>query len=439
MADTVSALTEETFELPANFRKLNARQKRDVLYRLLDLDTDELHASSPSDTLLDLAEVMVESAVGVMPIPLGIASGYLVDDELYNVPMAVEEPSVVAAASYAGRLIAANGGFVTRSTGPVMTAQIAIDGAGADAAELVRSREFDLRRELTELLAPMTKRGGGYRGMDVTRSDESGLLVVNLHLDVRDAMGANLINSAAELLRDPLEALSGGTVLMAILTNAAPRRISSAEFRLPAARLGRERFSGEEMVDRIVRANEFAQTDESRAVTHNKGIMNGVSALASATGNDSRAIEAAAHAYASRSGRYTALTEYRRDGNTLVGRLEIPTAMGTVGGAVGFHPVSTFAMKVLFMNAGREPSADRLSRVAVSLGLAQNLAALMALVSEGIQKGHMKQHARRLAWKAGARDEHIQELANRVWDHGVFNIETARRLHEELKRGAPLP
>ncbi|MFP4211080.1 MAG: hydroxymethylglutaryl-CoA reductase, degradative [Alkalispirochaeta sp.] len=436
MADTAYTLTDEHVELPGNFRKLSPREKRRVLSELLDTTHDEEHASAPTEELIDLADVMVESAVGVMPVPLGIASGILIDGDIYNIPMAVEEPSVIAAATYAGRLVSRDGdGFHTSTTGQVMTAQIAIDGASSDARGRILESERELHRELTPILAPMTRRGGGYRGIDVSDFPENHLLVVYLHVDTRDAMGANIINTAAEALRSPLERLSGGTVLMAILTNAAPRRRARAAFSIPLRRLGRGAYDGATMGRRIVRANEFADTDPLRAVTHNKGIMNGITSLALATGNDTRAIEAAAHAHAVRDGRYRSLTEYRVDGERLHGELELPIAMGTVGGAVGFHPVTSLALKILFLSPDHEVSADRLSRIAVALGLAQNLAALMALVGEGIQQGHMKQHSRRLAWKAGARDEEIQELAGRVWSNGTFNIETARKLLGELRSG----
>lgn len=434
MADTALTMVDEVLRLPATFRKLSAREKREVLAGLLEATDDELSASGPSDDLLDLADVMVESSVGVMPVPLGIASGIQVDGHLFNIPMAVEEPSVIAAATYAGRLVSRDEGFHTTSTGQIMTAQVAIDGALDGAAERIRAAERDLHAELAGILGPMTARGGGYRGIDISTLDESGLLVVYLHVDTRDAMGANIINTAAEALRRPLETLSGGTVLMAILTNAAPRRRARATFRLPVSRLARGGFDGPTMARRIVRGNEFANSDPLRAVTHNKGIMNGVTSLALATGNDTRAVEAAAHWWAARDGRYGALTEYHVEEEYLVGSLELPLALGTVGGAVGFHPVTTFALKILFMDGSIEPGADRLARVAVALGLAQNLAALMALVGEGIQKGHMRQHARRLAWQAGARDRMMHELSERIWQHGVFNIGAARELYAELAR-----
>ena len=435
MADTAFTLNEDVVELPQNFRKLNVRQKRDALSDLLDLSRDELAGSFGGDGLIDLADVMVESAVGLMPVPMGVASGISIDGRIFNIPMAVEEPSVVAAATYAGRLVSRGGdGFHTTTTGQIMTAQIAIDGASEGAEERIRSAEKALHAELIDILGPMTRRGGGYRGIEVSLLEESELLIVYLHVDTRDAMGANIINTAAEALRGSLERLSGGTVLMAILTNAAPRRRARAGFSIPVGRLNRGPFDGATMARRIERANQFADTDPLRAVTHNKGVMNGVTSLALATGNDTRAIEAAAHAYAARSGTYRALTEYRIEDDRLVGSIEMPLAMGTVGGAVGFHPVTSFALKILFMDPDVEPTADRLSRVAVALGLSQNLAALMALVGEGIQKGHMRQHARRLAWKAGARDEEIQILAGRVWERGVFNIETAHELLHEFRQ-----
>lgn len=435
MADTAHYFQDEPVLLPRTFRKLDARDKRRVLENLLDLTADELHASNPGGELIDLADVMVESAVGVMPIPLGIASGILIDEVVTHIPMAVEEPSVVAAATYAGQLVSrAGGGFTTTSTGQIMTAQIAIDDVQPGAEKAVRNAERDLHRVLLPILEPMTRRGGGYRGIDVSPLAKTGLLVVYIHVDTCDAMGANIINTAAEALRRPLEQITGGTVLMAILTNAAPRRRARATFSIPVSRLGRGNFDGPTMARRIVRANEFANADRLRAVTHNKGIMNGITALALATSNDTRAIEASAHAHAVRDGAYRALTDYRIRNDRLEGSLELPLAIGVVGGAVGFHPVSSFALKVLFLDTPFEPSAARLARIAVALGLAQNLAAVMALVGEGIQHGHMRRHSRRLAWQAGARHDELQELADRVWKAGTFNIEAAQTLLDTLRR-----
>ena len=425
----------DTISLPHNFRKLTARQKLNVLSELLELHPDEVAAVDPGAELIDLADVMVESAVGVMPVPLGIATGITIDGYSFNVPMATEEPSVVAAATFAGRLLGRiAGGVWTTSGEQVMTAQVAIDGAPPEAVERVAAAERQLRDHIDPILAPMTRRGGGYRGMHARWLEDAALVVVHLHVDTRDAMGANIINTAAEALRTPLERLTGGQALMAILTNAAPRRRACAWFRAPVDSLPyRAGVQGARLAHRIVRANEFAVHDPERAVTHNKGIMNGVSALALATGNDTRAIEAAAHAYASRSGSYRALTEYRIADGYLHASLELPMAVGTVGGAVGFHPATGFALKVLFASAAPVADAERLGRVAVALGLVQNFAALSALVTEGIQPGHMRRHARRLAWKAGARDARLAELAERVWQGGVFNIATARALLVELE------
>ncbi len=434
MADTAWDLnSEEQPELPRNFRKLDARAKREVLAKLLELSPQELHTTNPGHDMVDLAEVMVESALGVMPVPMGVATNFLIDDVLTHIPMAVEEPSVVAAATFAGGLVSRSGGFVTGSTGQVMTAQIAIDHVSPEVVPRILAAERTLHRELTEILGPMTRRGGGYRGIDASWLEEAELAVVYLHVDTRDAMGANIINTAAEALRRPLETITGGSVLMAILTNAAQRRRVCAHFSLPVQRLARADRTGAEMAQRIVRANQFALADPLRAVTHNKGVMNGISAVALATGNDTRAIEAAAHAWAARTGAYRALTEYRITDDKLEGSLELPLALGTTGGAVGFHPASRFALKVLFLSPREEPSAERLSRIAVALGLAQNMAALMALVGEGIQRGHMRQHARRLAWIVGARQEEITRLAEQLWENGTFNVETAEKLLRELR------
>lgn len=437
MADTAwevnSEGESEKRELPRNFRKMDGRAKRAALADILDLSPQELHTTNPGHDMVDLAEVMVESAVGVMPVPMGIATGFLIDDEIVHIPMAVEEPSVIAAATFAGSLIARNGGFTTVSTGQVMTAQIIVDKVGPDVLPKVEAAERQLHAELTDILGPMTRRGGGYRGIDVSWLEEAQLLIVYLHVDTRDAMGANIINTAAEALRQPLEAITGGSVLMAILTNAAHRRRVQAHISLPVSRLARGDRSGEEMGHRLVRANDLARANVHRAVTHNKGIMNGISALALATGNDTRAVEAAAHAWAARDGIYRGLTTYEVVDDQLHASLEVPLALGTTGGAVGFHPATRFALALLFMNSPDGPSAERLSRVAVALGLAQNMAALLALVGEGIQRGHMRQHARRLAWSAGARKEEIPALAERLWENGTFNRSVAEQILRELR------
>lgn len=363
---------------------------------LLETATRVSLNSSAATNWDDLADVMVENAFGTFCVPLGVVPNCLVDGRLVHIALATEEPSVVAAASYATALISKEGGFSTDFTEPITSAYVYVEGVDATGLAELRERTESLADELRPLFGAMEARGGGPRGVTVD-SLSDGTVRVGIRVDVRDAMGANAVNSAAEHLRGPIERISGGVVLMAILTNASTERLASASFRIPVARLSRAANTGAENARRIVRANEIADLDTERAVTHNKGIMNGVSGLALATGNDTRAVAAAIHAWASRTGRYRPLTEYRIQADALVGRIRLPVPFATVGGAVSIHPVARDALHLM-----GDPDSGFLSRCAAALGLAQNFAALFALVSEGIQGGHMRLHARRLAYMAGA-------------------------------------
>lgn len=430
--------------LPKDFRKRSVRERRSLLKSLLP---DSFNSLTDHDAILDLADVMVESAVGSLAVPVGVAAGLLINGQEYAVPLAVEEPSVVAAATYAGRIIRSGGGFEAWSTEPVMTVQIPITGASSGAAErLVKARDR-IADGMEQPLAKMTARGGGFRALRVTSEEDGSVILVEIDIDTRDAMGANIINTAGEAVRELVEELSGGTVLMAILTNATPQRRSGARFRIPVSYLKRGGREGAEMARRIVRANDFASSNFNRAVTHNKGIMNGIASLALATGNDTRAVEAASHAWAAREGRYQSLTRYRiepgevskgaasgePEGHYLVGELELPMALGTVGGAATIHPGAREALAVLSLGLRRPITAGELGQVAVAVGLAQNLAALLALVGEGIQGGHMRLHARRLAFQAGARGAEIEAVAEGLVTEGIFNVETARKALADLR------
>jgi hydroxymethylglutaryl-CoA reductase len=406
------------------------------LRSLIDAPEHEWRLISPTEEISDLAEVMVESALGAMPVPLGVASNLLVDGRLYQVPMAVEEPSVIAAATYAGGLISRNGGFSTEAAEPVMSGQVLLEEAPPEAESAIEAGEDEILRAMAPHLERMSHRGGGYLGLGLRRLPESDRLLVELYVDVRDAMGANIINSAAEAARPVLERLTGARALMAILTNSATRRVAKARFEIPFHALRRGDVPGEEMARRIVAANRFALEDRDRAVTHNKGIMNGVSSIVLATGNDTRAVEAAAHAYAAGGGAYRALTNYEILGKKLRGELELPLALGTVGGASSFHPVAILAIRLLSLNLDHTITSQEMSRVAVSVGLAQNLAAVSALVGEGIQKGHMRLHAKRIAWKAGATGEEIGPVSLAIWESGRFNEEEAKRLLSQRRSGS---
>ncbi|NBC28402.1 MAG: hydroxymethylglutaryl-CoA reductase, degradative [Spirochaetes bacterium] len=417
-----------------NFRKLPIHDRVAAIGEEAGLSEDQRRSVFTEENL-DLANVMVESAFGTFPEPLGLVAEALVDGRSYRVPMATEEPSVIAAAGFACRVIAKNGGFSTEADDPVMTTQLLVEGAAEEAPSRLTARRNEVETQVRPFLASMGKRGGGFRDLETRWINVAGhgrLLVVELHVDVRDAMGANVLNTAAEHIRPLVAEITGGTTLMAILTNAGRRRTVRTSFRLPLAQLARGGLDGEEVARRLEIAAGFADADENRAVTHNKGIMNGITAVTLATGNDTRAVEAAAHAYASRSGRYRSLSAFTRDGSDLVGSLELPLALGTVGGAVSFHPAAQAALRIL-----GNPHAQELARVVASVGLAQNLAAVWALVTEGIQQGHMRLHARRVAWKAGARGSQIDHLAAILQRDGIFRTDEAQALLRSTVRGEP--
>lgn len=367
---------------------------------------------------LKQADGMSENVIGRYALPLGIGANFVVNGVDYLVPMVTEEPSVVAAVSFAARLARACGGFAAGSTQPIMVAQVQLlDVSDLDAAE---SAILAAREELLALAntsSSIARAGGGPVEIQVRRLAETQtvpMLIVHLHVDVRDAMGANAVNTAAEALAPRLEALSGGRALLRILTNLTDQRRAWAETIIPADAFSTEIFSGAEVVDNIAHANAFALADPWRAATHNKGILNGVDAVAVATGNDWRAIEAGAHAWAARDGMYRALTEWRvvrtlaelsaitqaasssgslqakeSDFPLLYGRLELPLAVGIVGGATRAHPLAAVALKILGISSARQ-----LAEVMAAVGLAQNLGALRALATEGIQHGHMRLHTR---------------------------------------------
>lgn len=417
--------------LPGDFRKSTVDERRHMVAGAHP-GLDAI-AFGRDDEMVELADVMVESSVGYLALPLGVATGFLIDGERVDVPLATEEPSVIAASTYAARIIARGGGFETTGGETITTGQIYVEHAAPDADQRIVAHEERLRLTVAPLLAAMEARGGGWRGIRSCRLPDSGLLRLEVDIDTRDAMGANLVNSVVEHLRQDVEALSSGRVVMAILSNAGTRRIRRARIAVPVSILARAGVPGPEVARRIVLANDIAREDPARAVTHNKGIMNGVTALALATGNDTRAVEAAAHAYASRDGTYRALTRYRLDerpdGSRLLrGELEMPVPLGTVGGAIGIHPTARASLALL-----GDPDAATLAGIAVSAGLAQNLAALTALVTEGIQRGHMGLHAERVAWVAGARGEERRLVAAAMRARGEYGSNAAKEALAEVR------
>ena len=420
--------------LTTGFHRLDLEARRREARDAFSLAEEEWESLSTTAPLRELADVMVESAVGCIAVPLGIAAGFLVDGEELAIPMAVEEPSVIAAASYAARLVRRDGGFTTWATEPLMTAQVFLEGVTGEGEKRLASCGPKVREALAVPLSSLRNRGGGYRELRVSRLP-SGAVRVDLVIDVRDAMGANRLNAAAERARPILEQESGGRSLLAVLTNAAEERRAGARFSVAVDRLGVRLpvgMSAEEAARRIVAASRIAEEDPSRAVTHNKGIMNGISSLALATLNDTRAIEAAAHAWAARGGSYRSLSRYTVREGALHGEIELPLAFAAAGGSVDFHPAGRASLAIL-----GNPDARRLSRIAAALGLAQNFAALLALVTTGIQEGHMRYHAARLAWRAGARGPEVRRLARELAAEGAMDIGTARALLERIRERTP--
>ena len=379
---------------------------------------------------LEQADHLIENVVGLIGVPIGIATNFTVNGRDHLVPMATEEPSVVAAASNAARMAREHGGFHTSTTGEVMIAQIQVVEVGDPEAG--RLRLLEARDELLALAAeqdPMlVSLGGGPRDLWVrVLPTRTGVhLVAHLHVDVRDAMGANAVNTMAEALAPRVAELAGGRSLLRILSNKADRRLTRVR-----AVFDRDLLGGADVVRDIVHASAFAEADPYRAATHNKGIMNGVTAVVLATGNDTRAVEAGAHSHAARDGVYTALSHYElgTDGH-LVGTMELPLAVGLVGGATRAHPVAQAAVRLLGVGTARE-----LAEIVAAVGLAQNLAALRALSAEGIQRGHMTLHARTIAASAGATVDEVARVASALVAANRVRLEYAEEVLAEL-RGA---
>lgn len=381
------------------------------------------------------ADNMIENAIGIYALPLGVAVNFRVNDRDYLIPMVVEEPSVVAAVSNAARIMREGGGFYAGSDDPIMIGQIQIlDVPKGDvwtaAAQVMKHRE-ELLKLANDPTFSIVKRGGGARDIETRPFEETSvgaMLVVHVLVDVRDAMGANIINTICERLAPKLEAITGGRVNLRILSNFSDQRMSHARCLVPASALATENYSGEEVIKLIVEAAVFAEVDPYRAATHNKGVMNGIDAVAIATGNDWRAIEAGAHAYVCREGRYTSMTQWWQDeeGN-LRGAIELPMAVGIVGGATKSHPTARIAMKILGVQTARE-----LAEIMVSIGLAQNFAALRALTTEGIQQGHMALHARQLAMAAGASGDTLHKVVEIMLREKNIRLERAKELVQEI-------
>ncbi len=419
-----------------NFRALTPAQRLEHIAGIASLTADETALlSRPGALGMDRANGMIENVIGTFELPLGVAGNFVVNGREYLVPMVVEEPSVVAAASFMAKLAREAGGFEASSTGPLMRAQVQVVGIGDPQGArlaLLRAREriLEVANSRDKVLIGL---GGGCRDIEVhvfESTPRGAMVVMHLIVDVRDAMGANTVNTMAEAVSPLVEELIGGTVRLRILSNLADLRLARARVRLAPAVLATRERSGEEVVEGVIDAYTFAAVDPYRAATHNKGIMNGIDPVIVATGNDWRAVEAGAHAYACRHGRYTSLTTWEKDNTgALVGTIELPMPVGLVGGATKTHPLARLALKVLGVR-----SAQELGEVAAAVGLAQNLGALRALATEGIQRGHMALHARNIALVAGAAGEEIDAVAKQMAAEHDVRTDRAVALLEALRK-----
>ncbi|MBC5636698.1 hydroxymethylglutaryl-CoA reductase, degradative [Ornithinibacillus sp. BX22] len=421
------------------FYKRTVEERRELLQEALELSEDDLSVLTSQEALpIDTADKMIENVIGTFPLPLGLGLNFLINGKDYIIPMVVEEPSIVASASHIAKIVRDAGGFKTEASDRVMIGQIQVVGCpDFDAAKNVLLEAKNELMEAANAAYPsIVARGGGARDLDVRILNDSPdssygtMLVLHLYIDTCDAMGANIINTMVESLAPTVEELTAGKVYLRILSNLADRCIAKATCVIPPKLLATGEYSGEEVRDGVVHAFEFADSDPYRAVTHNKGIMNGIDPVVIATGNDWRAVEAGAHAYASRFGSYRSMTKWSVDqeGN-LVGELELPMSIGTVGGAIRVHPISQLAHKMLNIE-----SASELAQIIVAVGLAQNLGALKALVTDGIQKGHMALHSRSVAIAAGATGEMIDIIAEQLVKLKEIRVGKAKELVEQYSK-----
>jgi hydroxymethylglutaryl-CoA reductase len=418
----------------SGFYKLTPKERIKHVKDFADLTDQEVKILQPTGALeMELADRMIENVVGTFPLPLGIAMNFLINGKDYMVPMAIEEPSVVAAATYAAKMARKKGGFFTSSTDPVMIGQIqAVDIADPFAAKMkILAAKKEILKKANDQDPMLVSVGGGAKDIEVKVIDTNSgpMVITELHVDCRDAMGANAVNTMAEAVAPMIERVTGGRVYLRIISNLAVKRLARAYTVIP-----KEAVGGEEVVDGIVEAYNFAAADPYRAATHNKGILNGIIGVVIATGNDHRAIEAGAHAYAVKNGQYSTLSYWEKNSDgDLVGSIELPMAVGLIGGATKVHPTAKVAVKILGVK-----SANELGEVMVAVGLAQNLGALRALSHEGIQRGHMSLHARNVAITAGAAGPLIDMVVERMVSERKVRMDRAKELLEEYKQKGKL-
>ncbi|MGA2310047.1 MAG: hydroxymethylglutaryl-CoA reductase, degradative [Candidatus Bathyarchaeia archaeon] len=415
--------------LISGFYKLSPKQRLAAVKEFADLTDEETELLQNTGSLpMDLADRMIENVVGAFPVPLGIGTNFLINKRDYLIPMAIEEPSVVAAASYAAKMARDGGGFHTSSTPPIMIGQIQVVNVKdpyAARMRVIQSRD-EILKKANEQDPVLVSAGGGAKDVEakIISTTQGQMLIVEMQVDCRDAMGPNAVNTMAEAVAPMIERIANGHVYLRIVSNLATKRLVRASCLVPKASV-----AGEDIVDGIVNAYAFAAADPYRAATHNKGILNGIIAVILATCNDHRAIEAGAHAYAARTGHYTSLSTWEKNENgDLVGSIELPMAVGLVGGAVRTHPIAKIALKILGVK-----TANEFGEVLAAVGLAQNLGALRALAHEGIQRGHMSLHARNIAVTAGATGDLIDKVAAKMVEERKVRVDRAKELVEQYE------
>lgn len=412
----------------SGFYKLSVKERLKFVKEFADLTDEEVELISKCGRLsLDLADKMIENVIGTFELPFAVAVNFLINSKDYVIPMVIEEPSVVAAASNAAKIIREGGGIFTNSTGPIMIGQIQLVNVLSP-----RKAMFQILEHKNEILKiandkdpVLVNLGGGAKDLEVRiiETPIGPMIITHLLVDVKDAMGANAVNTMVEAIGPYIEKITGGKVYLRIISNLADKRLVRAYCRIP------KDVIGEDIIDGIIYAYQFAASDPYRAATHNKGIMNGVIAVALATGNDTRALESGAHAYAARSGSYKPLSIWEKDENgDLIGWLEMPMAVGIIGGAIRSNPLTKISLKILGVK-----SASELAEIMGAVGLAQNFAALRALASEGIQCGHMKLHARNIAIMAGAIGEEIDKVASEIVKLQIIRVDKAKEILMNLR------
>jgi len=418
----------------SGFYKLSMDERIKLLSNLVNLDPEEVKILKDlgyfTPTQID---TLIENVIGSYQLPFGLAFNFKINDRDYIIPMVIEEPSVVAAASNAAKMARKHGGFHSEEVKSIMISQIQLTKLNdiEIAKKTLEKNKKSLLKIANEQDPVLNKLGGGAQDIEIREinTNKGKMIILHLLVNVLDAMGANVVNTMAEAISPYIEEVCGGKVYLRIVSNLATHRLARSR-----ATFDKELLGGKEIVEGILNAYEFALADPYRATTHNKGIMNGIVALSLATGNDTRAVEAGAHAYASLKGRYSPLTKFKVDSvGNLVGEIEIPLALGIIGGMTKIHPMARIALKILNVR-----SAEELSQIAAALGLAQNVAALRALASEGIQEGHMALHSRNIAKIAGIPDDLIEKVARKLVEDKKIRVDYAKEILKKIEDGENL-